>query len=854
MIQRLLGLTMMILLSITIGGCDRPGIREMLEPGVSASLAQYRKKQIRDVSYELYFSIPDELDQAVTGNVTIHFQLGTSSNGVILDFRGGAENIHHVEVNGNPEDHQYLNEHIIISSRHMVPGRNQVQIAFTSTDQALNRSEEFMYSLFVPDRASTAFPCFDQPDMKASFALRLEMPESWTGMANGPQTGSWYSNGRRTMEFAADKPISTYLFAFTAGKYQQESQTRQGRTISLLHRETDREKLEYNLPDIFNWHFQALGWMEEYTGIAYPFEKFDLAIIPGFQYSGMEHPGAIWYRDNRLLLDLQASLSQKLQKATLISHETAHMWFGNLVTMKWFDDVWLKEVFAGFMADKMVEPMFAGENHWLQFQLTHFPRAYAVDRTQGTHPIRQTLDNLNQAGTLYGAIIYNKAPIVFRQLERIMGEPPFQAAVREYLQEYSFGNADWDELVSFFDKHSEENITQWSQAWVYGEGMPRIGYQLQGQLLYFTAADDYSQKPYPSQWLELVLGEGFEKQAVQVLVQAPSFTHQTEGNHEAAMVLVTDGYGLFELRESDRQYLLQNSPQLESVNHRAAAHLLLWEDFLQGNTAPLLYLESLKNSLASEDNPLLLAYLLDNLQKVFWNFLDEGQRWQVSASLSGLLWNRMMQLPADQRSTFLRAYSGTALLDEDMERIIRVFRKEIQLKGYQVSEEDRFMLVANLCVRQHPIGMDLLDELRQQTSNPDRLRRMDYLRPVLSADLLQREAFFERLKDPANRRPEPWALEGLALFHHPLRAEHSRQFLPRTLQLTQEIQRTGDIFFPLRWLEAALAGYQDALARKMVNDYLENNPQLSPSLRLKVLQAAHLTGRSVEVMNRYREL
>jgi hypothetical protein len=144
----------------------------------------------------------------------------------------------------------------------------------------------------------------------------------------------------------------------------------------------------------------------------------------------MEHPGAIFYNASGLMLDETATQNQQLERASVISHETAHMWFGDLVTMRWFTDVWMKEVFANFLAAKIVNPSFSGVNHELRFLLQNYPAAYDVDRTAGANPIRQGLDNLNGAGSLYGAIIYQKAPIVMRQLEVLTGADAFRQGLR----------------------------------------------------------------------------------------------------------------------------------------------------------------------------------------------------------------------------------------------------------------------------------------------------------------------------------------------------------------------------------------------------------------------------------------
>ena len=242
----------------------------------------------------------------------------------------------------------------------------------------------------------------------------------------------------------------------------------------MFHRETEAERVSRNIDDIFDLHADAIAWLEEYTGIAYPFEKFDLVLIPAFQYGGMEHPGAILYRADRLLLDESATQDEQLGRASLVAHETAHQWFGDYVTMRWFDDVWMKETFANFMAAKIVNPAFPDVDHDLRFLLAHHPAAYGVDRTAGANPIRQPLDNLDEAGTLYGAIIYQKAPIVVAQLEQLMGMEALRDGLQEYLQNHPYGNASWEDLITVLDPRTGEDLAAWSQAWVEESGRPRI--------------------------------------------------------------------------------------------------------------------------------------------------------------------------------------------------------------------------------------------------------------------------------------------------------------------------------------------------------------------------------------------
>lgn len=849
-------LSLFIFLSVFVFlGCGG-SIKKMLEPGVSLELAQYRKKYLSDIHYYLSMHIPTEKDSAVSGKVIIDFHQSRAQRGVVVDFRGGQENIHQVLVNGNDDDYQYLNQHIILSSKFIFPGKNQVEIHFTSTDQALNRSEDFMYTLFVPDRASTAFPCFDQPDLKALFSLELDVPVEWTALSNGPLLNESKEGDRKIMVFDADQPISTYLMAFAAGKFDTLSQTSNGRTITLFHRETDQQKLDRNTEAIFSQHFDALEWLEEYTGIDYPFKKLDMALLPGFQFSGMEHPGSIWYRDVRLLLDKQAPISSHLSKASLIAHETAHMWFGNLVTMQWFDDVWLKEVFAGFMADKIVQPQFPGIDHPLQFLLSHYPRAYAVDRSQGTHPIKQKLENMNQAGTLYGAIIYNKAPIVFQQLEWLMGEDAFRMAVQEYLNAFSNENSDWSDLALIFDKHTPLDVSSWSQAWVYGKGRPEIKFEYLFDKGFITsvklmaALQDNGQvfpaqklspvmasdtvKPFSESWFFEKTPQVFELPA---LSRAPLFLLLNGGGA---------GYGYMVPDRSSRQYLLEELPLREDDYLKAAGFLNLHEDFLEGHFSCEGYLQALASGISSTENPQLARYLLGNLQSVYWRFIDDLTRQKVCQPLETMLWEKMVKAPRDNKSLYLDAFIGISLSAEAQLKIQKLLSNELSVWGLRISEDQRFAMVAALMLNNHPRAEQYANRLLASTTNPDRLRRLQFVFPALSPDPAVRESFFASLADPANRRPEPWVIEAIAYLHHPLRASHSIRFLPRSLQMLEEIQQTGDIFFPLNWLEASLSGHSRPAAADIVKEFLNQPGFTNENLRLKTLQAADLLFRATE--------
>jgi aminopeptidase N len=279
-------------------GCDN----ELVDtsPGVSWELAQHRSKTISKLKYDIILNIPGIVDNPILGLETIRFNLSNKSQNVVLDFRQPEEYIHTVKINGRSSNYLVENQHIIIDGSFFNLGKNQIDIEFRVGDMSLNRNDEFLYTLFVPDRAATAIPCFDQPNLKGRYTLTLYIPKEWTAVANGPLLDEVEKEDQRVFYFGETQPISTYLLAFAVGKFQKLTAERNNRKMVMYHRETDKEKVSRNSEAIFNLHSSAITWLEEYTGIDYPFQKFDFVLIPAFQYGGMEHPGAVFYKDASL--------------------------------------------------------------------------------------------------------------------------------------------------------------------------------------------------------------------------------------------------------------------------------------------------------------------------------------------------------------------------------------------------------------------------------------------------------------------------------------------------------------------------------------------------------------------------
>ena len=232
-----------------------PDAQDSIAPGVPATLAQERAQRLKDVEYRLHFSVPASAKTPVTGSVVIAFTLADVTGPVVLDFAGPADSISDARTLAGAFQPQVRDEHIVIPASMLRAGANEVRLSFVSSDLALNRNPEFLYTLFVPARARLAFPCFDQPDLKARYTLTLDVPAGWQALANGAETGARRTRRRRRRSASPRRSRSpTYLFAFAAGRFQVETAERNGRTFRMFHRETDAAKVARNRDAIFDLH------------------------------------------------------------------------------------------------------------------------------------------------------------------------------------------------------------------------------------------------------------------------------------------------------------------------------------------------------------------------------------------------------------------------------------------------------------------------------------------------------------------------------------------------------------------------------------------------------------------------
>jgi|SaaInl85LU_5_DNA_1037374.scaffolds.fasta_scaffold03486_4 aminopeptidase N len=835
----LLFITFFLLLS-----CSSKEDTIRLEKGISLELAKYRKQQVSNVVYHLDFDIPTTKTEPIPASLTLTLIIQDLTNDLFLDFNEAKSHLKSVNVNGDKTDINHQKEHLIISKKDLVLGENTIVISFNAGESSLNRNEDFLYTLLVPDRASTLFPCFDQPDIKARYQLTITAPKEWEVLCGAFEESSIEMGDFTKHIFSQTDIMSTYLFSFVAGKFTSVTKNPGAFDMRFLYRENNQEKIEESVDEIFSIHQKAIDFLEEYTQVKFPFQKMDFAAIPPFQYGGMEHVGAIQYRASSLFLDKNATQNRKLSRAKLIGHETSHMWFGDLVTMRWFNDVWMKEVFANFMADKIMNPVFPEINHKLNFMMSHYPSAYSEDRTKGTNAIRQYLGNLKNAGSLYGRIIYNKAPIMMRQLESLLGEAEFKEGIQEYIQTYSNENADWSELVTILDHKTTSDIKSWSDVWVNSSGRPLFTEEVElnekGNVTKFVIhqkAEDGSQKVWVQSFkIQLKDKRGFEK-TINLKNMGNSFDISSAvKDFKPGQILYNTngfGYGVFPIYKDK----ISSYKDIDDEVSRGAQFINLYENMLRGVVNPLETYGVFFEAMLVEENELILNYLSGRIQTIYWTFLTKKQQHAVQQKTESQLFTLLKkELPKNIKKTLFTLYQSTAISEKGKENLYAIWSKNKRIKNLFLNENESTSLAMKLAIYEHPKASEILKEQGAAISNKDRLARFQWLLPSLSDNEVIRDSFMKSLLEKENREKESWVQTALGNIHHPLRQDSATKHLKVILEELEAIQLTGDIFFPKGWLASSIGNYASKEAAVVLQSFLDTHPNYNPILLKKILQ------------------
>lgn len=521
--------------------------------------------------------------------------------------------------------------------------------------------------------ARRAFPCWDEPELKATFSVALVVPEQLTALSNGAELSSEPDgDGKHKVQFATTMKMSTYLVAFIVGPLEiTEPQDASGVPLRVSFPPGKESLTDFALET----GAFALDYYTDYYDIAYPADKLDLVAIPDFAFGAMENTGCVTFRETALLIDPSRATQQELQRvADVVHHEIAHMWFGNLVTMKWWNGLWLNEAFATFMEMKCTDAFRPAWQRWVDFGVSR-TAAFDVDSLSATRPIEFEVVSPEDAEGMFDILTYEKGAAVLRMLEQYLGEDAFRRGVRRYLSSHSYGNTDTTDLWDSIQEATGQPVRRIMDSWIFQGGYPLIKAEAAGNELRLSQQvfryEGAAEPPDDRRWSVPVMvryGRGSAEEVVQTLLEEPDT--KLELAYEPEWVVVNRGaHGFFRTAySSDLQAAVA---KLGPTGLDAAERYQLVDDsfaaVLAGHSSAASFLE-LAEAFAGEEDLSVWQRICGGLGSLD-RILDESSREAFQARVKPLTHEAMVRLGdepgsgEDQRTSQLRGalfeFTGT---------------------------------------------------------------------------------------------------------------------------------------------------------------------------------------------------
>jgi aminopeptidase N len=593
---------------------------------------------------------------------------------------------------------------------------------FSRTGEGMHRFVDpvddavYIYTQFEPADAKRGFACFDQPDLKATFTFAVTAPEGWEVVSNEPGGDpERLGDGRAVTHFATTPRISTYITAFVAGPYavvRDRWDSPGGGTIplGLYCRASLAQYLDAG--EILQITKQGFGFFEEQFGRPYPFTKYDQLFVPEFNAGAMENAGCVTFLEDYVFRS-KVTQAARDARANTILHEMAHMWFGDLVTMRWWDDLWLNESFAEFMAYHSAASATRFADAWTGFATSRKAWGYRQDQLPTTHPIAADAPDLETAKTNFDGITYAKGAAVLRQLVAWVGLEHFMAGVRTYFDKYAWSNTKLADLLSELEVTSGRDLAEWSKEWLQTAGCNtlRPSFELDGAGRYSTfTVEQEAPADHPTLRSHriaiglydrapggLVRRRRVETDVVGPLTEVPALV----GEAQPDLLLLNDDdltFAKIRLDERSLATLSSSLGELDSSLARALCWSAAWDMTRDAEMRGRDFVHLVCNGAAAESDIITVQSVLRQAASTVDLYTHPAHRAQAKSELASAMRDLAMaaEQGSDHQLALVRAFAGVATDPTDLQLIAGLLDGSQTLAGLDIDTDLRWALLRRL--------------------------------------------------------------------------------------------------------------------------------------------------------------
>jgi len=707
--------------------------------------AKQRSLAVSNVQYQLQMQLTAE-SPLYQGEIDLRFYLKDTKN-LFLDFSEHGNKIKDLSINGKKSPYRWENSKIYLPEEALkLNAENHVHILFTNTfsneGKGLHRfvdpedKQDYIYSNLEPYYANEVFPHFDQPDLKAVYELSVSAPKHWEVIANSRESEVKELNPQyRMWKFQASPKMSSYLFALTAGPFAKwESKSFSGIPLRLFVRKTLAKYIDDK--DWFKMTQESLAFQEKSFDYPYPFKKYDQILVPEFANGAMENIGAVIFNEDSYVQRGTPTPLERSDMMDTLSHEMSHMWFGDLVTMKWWDDLWLNESFATFMSYLTIEKTYKTLNlpdPSLSFNASAKLSASLEDSYKSTtHPIVGTVKDTDEAVSSFDAITYEKGASVLKQLYFYVGEEAFFKGLRKYFKQHAFSNTTRHDFLQALSEASGLNLNKWDEEWLRSKGTNSISVDLKvdGDKIKSMTID---QEPDPMDKLlrthrTLVGLYKYDAQGALKLYKSIPVTYQgaqTEvkeaiGENVPDLVFPNDSdYDLvnISLDAKSLETVYKSLHKVESPLLRQQLYSTLWFMLRNSKVSANEYIKLVTQHALHEDNIIVLDSALSSLRSAR-TYVPKKSREAASKLISHLLWQRLQKAePGSPLQTLLFDHYLASATNEHGKELQSWLEGKASPAGMKLDQDRRWSILSALSEMQYAQLASLLQKEKQRDSS-----------------------------------------------------------------------------------------------------------------------------------------